>query len=103
MKYRSYIMFIPFLALASCGQSGPSKAEMQKLLQQKVDQEFGSYGALATTMGIKKATVTVDSMSCKESTNNSFDCTVITTANGTSNSLDLQVTKLNGKWTLLGN
>jgi hypothetical protein len=102
---RTYIkMTVALLSVAllsACGHSGPSKADIQKLMNQEMTQ-LENVGA---GMGMN-ITVTVDSASCTPTQNGIYSCLVTATTSGgltptTTQASTINVTESNGNWVLV--
>jgi hypothetical protein len=90
--------------LVACGNSGPSKGDIQKLMNQEITQMNNSVAQVAGTPGMQAfgdLSVTVDSASCTSGQNGIYSCLVTETASGNTQAATINVTKSNGNWVLV--
>jgi len=96
------------LALTACGQSGPTKHDMQALFEKAITQAnnqmaqvTGGFGGemgagMMGSLSIPK--ITVDSIKCTAAENDVFSCAVAATAGGQTSVRTVSVQKVNGTW-----
>lgn len=90
--------------LSACGNSGPSKDDIQKLVNQEIGQMNNSVAQVAGTPSLQafgNLTVTVDSVSCAAAQNGIYSCLVTETSSGITQATPISVTKSNGNWILV--
>lgn len=92
------------LALAACGQSGPTKKDMQALFDKALAQANNQMAQVAGVMGggmmnaFSIPKITVDSVKCTAAQNDTFSCAVAATVNGQTSVRTVSVQKVNGTW-----
>jgi hypothetical protein len=96
------LVILMSMLLTACGDSGPTKGDIQKLLEQAVNQVNNSDGQLAGSV-FAVPNITVDSASCTPGQNAIYSCLVTETSAGTTQATTISVTRSNGNWVLVDN
>ena len=97
---------LSMLAVVSCGRAGPTKQDIAAAIEEAGRAQAAQMAQLAQMTGQRSArpevaSVQVSEADCTAKENDVFHCNATVHANGSTVTHDLDIKKVEGKWTLI--